>query len=231
MTATFFRFPHTPHIAWMGAIPPREDKVLLQCEVDELLSRDVVVEEKIDGANLGLSLSSAGELQVQNRGGYLVSPYKGQFSRLGEWLAWKEADLRDGLGQSLIAFGEWCAARHTLYYDKLPDWWLLFDVYDRREGRFWSTRRRDQWAAELRLKTVPELQRGRTTMAQLHSRLAHDRSRFGAEHIEGLVVRTQNDDWVVGRGKLVREDFTQAITDHWRSRRIEWNRIGAIAPV
>ncbi|MGV3590570.1 MAG: DNA ligase, partial [Gammaproteobacteria bacterium] len=24
----FFRFPHTPHIAWLGAGMPRDDKVL-----------------------------------------------------------------------------------------------------------------------------------------------------------------------------------------------------------
>ncbi|WP_257945770.1 RNA ligase family protein, partial [Pseudomonas plecoglossicida] len=52
-------------------------------------------------------------------------------------------------------FGEWCAARHSLDYGTLPDWFLLFDVYDRSTGRFWSTVRRDALAAEAGLATVP----------------------------------------------------------------------------
>jgi len=67
----FFRFPHTPHLAWLGPGAPRDDKVLTPAEVRELLNGEVVVEEKIDGANLGLSLAPDGSLRAQNRGQYL----------------------------------------------------------------------------------------------------------------------------------------------------------------
>ena len=43
----FFRFPHTPHVAWLGARVPRDDKLLSPQEVDELLADEVVIEEKI----------------------------------------------------------------------------------------------------------------------------------------------------------------------------------------
>ncbi|HRH77397.1 MAG TPA: RNA ligase family protein, partial [Cellvibrionaceae bacterium] len=83
----FFRFPHTPHIAWLGEGSPRDDKVLAPNEASSLLANDVVVEEKLDGTNIGFSLGLDGQLQVQNRGQYLVAPYTGQFSRLTNWLA------------------------------------------------------------------------------------------------------------------------------------------------
>jgi hypothetical protein len=35
----------------------------------------------------------------------------------------------------------------------------------------------------------------------------------------------EDEDWLLARGKLVRADFTQAIEGHWRSRKLEWNRI------
>src|SRR5690606_32433425 len=127
----FFRFPHTPHIAWLGTCAPRDDKVLSPDEVDELLSVEVVVEEKLDGANLGLSLTPAGVLRAQNRGQYLVEPHAGQFSRVPAWLAQHGEQLHAVLDPDLILFGEWCAARHSLDYAALPDWFLLFDVYDR----------------------------------------------------------------------------------------------------
>src|SRR5574343_518701 len=140
-THDFFRFPHTPHIAWLASGTPRDDKVLTPSEAEALLQHAVVVEEKLDGANMGISFSSEAVLHVQNRGQYLNKPYGGQFSRLYEWLAIREGDLFDALGDRLILFGEWCAAQHSLDYETLPDWFLAFDVYDRDEQRFWSTRR------------------------------------------------------------------------------------------
>lgn len=66
---TFFRFPHTPHLAWLGASKPRADKVLDAEELRTFLASTVVVEEKIDGANLGFSIDGHGKLRGQNRGG------------------------------------------------------------------------------------------------------------------------------------------------------------------
>lgn len=68
---TFFRFPHVPHLAWLGKGQPRDDKVLSPDEAAALLSGEVVVEEKVDGANIGFSASEDGELRAQNRGSYL----------------------------------------------------------------------------------------------------------------------------------------------------------------
>ena len=64
----FFRFPHTPHIAWLASGSPRDDKVLSLEDAEILLAGEVVIEEKIDGANLGFSIGSDGLLCVQNRG-------------------------------------------------------------------------------------------------------------------------------------------------------------------
>ena len=50
----FFRFPHIPHLAWLGSDQPRDDKVLPTAEANVLLSGEVVLEEKLDGANLGV---------------------------------------------------------------------------------------------------------------------------------------------------------------------------------
>ena len=131
--SNFFRFPHTPHIAWLQSGSPRDDKVLTPEEIEDLLRGPVVVEEKLDGANLGFSITPEGQLRAQNRGAYLHAPYTGQFSRLEQWIAQHEDRFFDAIGEELILFGEWCAARHSLDYQCLPDWWLLFDVYDRNE--------------------------------------------------------------------------------------------------
>lgn len=221
----FYRFPHTPHIAWLGEGSPRDDKVLSSSEVAELLAGPVVVEEKLDGANLGFSVRPDGALHAQSRGQYLEAPYHGQFQRLPEWLALHGDGLVAVLGDHLIAFGEWCAARHSLDYPALPDWWLFFDVYDRRQDRFWSTPRRNALASELGLSVVPRFAEARQTVASLCALVATRTSRYRDGVLEGVVIRRENTDWLQARGKLVRREFTQAIDDHWRGRRIQWNRV------
>jgi len=225
----FFRFPHTPHLAWLGAGSPREDKVLDPSQAEALLTGEVTVEEKLDGANLGFSLGEDGQIVAQNRGQYLPRPFSGQFSRLNSWLAQHQDALAAALGKRLMLFGEWCAARHSLRYTKLPDWFLVFDVYDRMDQRFWSSPRRDALAAGLDLAPVPLLSRGRVTLPGLKLLLAQKTSAWGDDPIEGLVVRSEDKDWLLGRAKLVRADFTQAITEHWRHRKTEWNQILAVS--
>jgi ATP-dependent RNA circularization protein (DNA/RNA ligase family) len=65
--------------------------VLSPEDVRSLLGNEVAVEEKLDGANVGLSAPEGGKLRVQNRGHYLEAPYTGQFARLGSWIAAHEA--------------------------------------------------------------------------------------------------------------------------------------------
>lgn len=224
MTA-FLRFPHTPHIEWLGEGVPRDDKVMSAAEVKELLESQVVIEEKLDGANLGFSIGSDGALRVQNRGQYLQEPYGGQFRKLDGWLRKHEDALFDTIGDGLILFGEWCAARHSIQYDRLPDWLLVFDVYDRKTLKFRSTARRNELAASIGLSIVPTVHQGQITLEKLVRLVRSHRSAYRTGSMEGVVVRQESDEWLETRAKLVHPDFTQAIGDHWSKRRMEWNRL------
>lgn len=221
----FFRFPHTPHLAWLGTGASRDDKVLSLAEAKALLTFPVRIEEKIDGANLGISLSEDGDFQLQNRGQYLRQLYRGQFARLDGWLQTKAELLFDAINPNLMIFGEWCAARHSLGYDLLPDWWMVFDVYDRAEGCFWSACRRDSWAADHGLATVATLQIGKFTLQNLTDMVCSIRSRYRKGILEGIVVRSDEAMWNLNRAKLVRADFVQGIGEHWRNRPIDWNHL------
>lgn len=227
---SFYRFPHTPHLAWLGNGPVRDDKVFTPEEAKAFLAQPVAIEEKIDGANIGFSLSTEGSLRIQQRGDYLQAPYHGQFSGLQTWLALHgpdlEAFLQEPEHQSLILFGEWCAARHSVAYTHLPDPFLLFDVADPERQRFWSRNRRDAVAQLLDLATVPLLQDdSRHTLQGLSSEIDQFQSRYHPGPPEGVILRNDDLQWCVARAKLVRPDFTQAIEEHWSSRLIEWNGI------
>lgn len=223
--SNFFRFPHTPHLAWLGEGLPRGDKVLSINEAEDFLAHSLIVEEKLDGANLGVSVDAVGDFRFQNRGQYLQAPYDGQFARLNTWLTSKADLLFDALNQNMLVFGEWCAAQHSLDYDSLPDWWMVFDVYDRATGRFWSASRRDAWAAKNGLSTVPTLAQGHFTKLELIQMLQDFPSGYRKGPLEGIVVRKDGQKWTEARAKLVRADFVQNIGDHWRSRPLVWNRL------
>lgn len=53
----FYKFPSTPHLAILASNVVRGDKVMSDKERYELLERELVVEEKVDGANLGISVT------------------------------------------------------------------------------------------------------------------------------------------------------------------------------
>jgi ATP-dependent RNA circularization protein (DNA/RNA ligase family) len=222
----FFRFPHTPHLAWLGPGQPRDDKVLAAAEAQELLARELVVEEKIDGANLGFSTSEDGELLAQNRGSYLTEETAhAQFRPLWSWLRARRAQLVDALWPDRMLFGEWCYAVHSVQYDALPDWFLGFDVYDRTTGGFWDTSRRDTLLAELGLHPTPRVATGRFALEGLRGLLG--RSNVGGDWMEGVVVRHEHEGLTTRRAKLVRPEFTQAIDAHWSRGRLVPNRLAA----
>jgi len=224
---TFFSFPHTSHLLWLGKQKPRAEKILTDSERTEMLLDELTIEEKIDGANLGFSLELDGKINIQNRGKYLSHPYIGQFKKLPDWLSAHEGLLFDALDENLIVFGEWCAARHSILYTDLPDWWVLFDVYDKRDGRFFSAERRNKWADKANVATVHQVAKGYFDTNMLLDLLVKP-SRYHKGNMEGIVLRYDNESWLVNRAKLVRSEFTQAIGEHWSRKAIEWNKLQAM---
>lgn len=224
MSADFFRFPHTPHVAWLSPGRPRDDKLLLPAEVEVLLSGEVVIEEKVDGANLGFSVDDDGALRAQNRGSFLdLDAPKGQWKPLKRWLASRRYALADALYPQLMLFGEWCYAVHSVRYTRLPDWFLAFDVYDRARNEFWDVERRNALAKKLDLVTVPELGRGKQTVESLMRLLGQSQLTEGPA--EGLYVRREEGGVLTARAKLVRAEFVQTIDDHWSKRTLEENQL------
>ncbi len=223
--STFFRFPHTPHLAWFGNETPRDDKVLSEMEAEDFLARTVVLEEKVDGANLGFSVGDDGEIRAQNRGQFLVRPFSGQFARLNEWITIHEETLFDALGEHLMLFGEWVAAVHSLEYPSLPDYFLVFDVYDKQVQRFWSSTRRNALASRLGLNHIHQVGNGHYRLEALKQMLHKTPSTYRVGSVEGFYLRQEGDDWLMARAKLVHPDFVQSIATHWRSRTLRWNKL------
>ncbi len=224
MNPDFFKFPTTPHLTIFGTGSVREDKVLTERERDEFLQHELIVEEKIDGANLGISFDGSGEVHVQNRGTYLSKPYQGQWKKLDEWLSLKLDRFFDVLHDQYILFGEWCFARHSVIYDSLPSWFVGFDIYDKQNRQFLSCRMRNNLFRQMKICQTPLLGRGRFSLLELKA--LFKKSLFSKTASEGLYLRYDKGIWLGARAKLVRPEFVQAIEIHWSRNGIIPNKLG-----
>jgi ATP-dependent RNA circularization protein (DNA/RNA ligase family) len=223
---SFHKFPHTPHLIWLGEGTPREDKVLSKAEAADFLSGEVVVEEKVDGANLGLSVGPDGRLRAQSRGNFLnPSHCHAQWKPLWPWLAKREDEMAEALGSDLMLFGEWCYAEHTVPYDGLPDWFLSFDVFEISSRRFWSTRRRNDLLCGLGIVSVPEKHRGRGSPQQLPKLIG--KSELGSGPAEGIYLRREDRDYLLQRAKVVGPAFKQQIVEHWTRKPLVPNTLAS----
>lgn len=223
MKEQFFKFPSTPHLALLPGVEVRGDKVMSGSERKDFLRHELVVEEKVDGANLGVSFDAEGNIRAQSRGAYLHLPSRGQWKKLAEWINQRSDALFEQLIDRYILFGDWCYAQHSVVYDRLPDWFLGFDIYDKTTARFLSSTRRDEIFRLIGLFHVPRIGSGHFTLVQLSELLSL--SQLSDEAAEGLYLRFDQGGWLVQRAKLVRPAFIQSVEQHWSRSSIKANRL------
>jgi hypothetical protein len=233
------KYPRTPHLAGSRLQPGDED--LAQTPFAALRGRRLVVEEKLDGANAGISFDADGRLRLQSRGHYLTGgPREQQFAQLKPWAATIAPQLWARLADRYVVYGEWLYAKHTVFYDALPHYFCEFDVLDQHTGRFLSTPARRQLLAGLPIVAVPVLHDGpisspaqltalvgpslcrtpswRSALADAARGARQDPGQVAAEtdaddRMEGLYVKDETDGHVTARYKWVRRSFLTAIAD------------------
>jgi len=220
------KYPRTPHITGSRLQPGDED--LLSVAKEALYWLPLVVEEKLDGSNCGVSFDPQGNLILQSRGNpFTGGPRERQFDLLKRWASHHAAWLRETLGSEYLMYGEWLFARHTIPYDELPHYFLEFDVLDRDSGQFLSTERRQALLAGGPVVSVPVLTAGRNVDFVEHLGRSTCSS---SEAMEGLYLKHEEGGHVLGRFKYVRPSFLQTVADsgeHWMDRPIEQNGLRA----
>lgn len=137
------KYPRTRHV--QGSRLQHGDHDLEAVPWKELAGKHLVVEEKMDGANCGISFSDTGELLLQSRGHYLRGgPREKHFAILKQWSSSRQEELFEVLGSRYVMYGEWLYAKHTYFYDDLPHYFMEFDVLDTETDTFLSTPAREQ---------------------------------------------------------------------------------------
>ena len=147
-------------------------------------------------------------------------------------------------------YGEWLYAKHTVFYDDLPHYFMEFDVLDTCSGSFLSTPRRRRLLKGLPVASAPVLRQGEVpSIGHLESligpsrfirpghverlralcleRNLDPRRALGETDLtglmEGLYIKVEEKGLVSERCKFVRAGFLQAVFSaegHWLDRPI-----------
>ena len=250
------KYPRTPHIQGSRLQPGDED--LSQIQFKDIAGRHMVLEEKIDGANSAISFIGDGELRLQSRGHFLTGgPREKHYDLMKQWAAVHAAAFYEVLGTRYIMYGEWMYAKHAIYYDRLPHYFMEFDIFDRETGRFLDTPSRHELIKDLPVCSVPVLATG--SFSSMDDVLKYlGTSRYISENhledlrakaiamgldadrvlretsdanlMEGIYIKVEENGEVLDRMKYVRADFLQSVEEsgsHWLDRPIIPNGITA----
>ena len=238
MDFKIIKYPRTPHLVGSRLGPGDED--LSQVPFSKILGRNIVIEEKIDGANSAVSFDADGKLLLQSRGHYLDGGYRERhYNLLKQWANINKELFHSVLGCRYIMYGEWMYAKHTVFYDALPDYFMEFDIYDREDKVFLDTDRRRELTDKIGIiSSVPVLDRGvfkktekilsyigdsnyitdnhSEVLAKLAERQGLDVERQlketdSSKTMEGLYIKVEEGGCVVERYKYVRASFLQCI--------------------
>lgn len=247
------KYPRTRHVQGSRLQPGDED--LHAVAIGKIASLPLVIEEKLDGANCGISFADDHELRLQSRGHYLTGgANERQFALLKAWVTRHQKAMFDVLGSRYVMYGEWLYAKHTIFYDALPHYFLEFDVWDREHARFLSTAARAALLAGLPVASAPVIASGTFRSFQQfigpsHFKTSDCVARFAAHcealgypvdralletdasrNMEGLYLKWEEEDEVRGRFKFVRASFLTAVVDsgtHWQDRPVIPNLLRA----
>jgi hypothetical protein len=202
----------------------------------------LIVEEKLDGTNVGIHFLSSGRLFLQCRGHEITEGMHPQYDLFKQWTAVKQPVLEEMLQDRFILFGEWLYARHSVHYRALPHYFFEFDIYDKEVEVFLSLEQRSAMLEGTGIHTVPVLHQVPATEKQLQALIstsAYDAEfvhpgKYGTDNrMEGLYLRTESDGAVTGRAKIVRPEFVEKIKEstHWQHQQMVPNELAPDADI
>lgn len=237
----FVKYPRTPHL--FGSKGTDDDKHLGEAESARFVADgSLIVEEKLDGTNVGIHFTADGTMNLQCRGHLITEGMHPQYDLFKQWAAVKRHALEERVEDRFIVFGEWLYAKHSIHYRRLPHYFFEFDIYDKQTRTFLSLERRLALLEGAGVVTVPVLHTGAADRQRLEgligpswfeSRFENPMTRRDDNVMEGLYLRTEAEGVVTGRAKFVRPEFVEKVkqSTHWQSQAMTPNVLQAGADI
>jgi hypothetical protein len=163
----------------------------------------VIVQEKLDGSNVGIGKLN-GEIIAVSRSGYLAStsPYP-QHHLFADWVALNRCRFESMLIEGERLCGEWLAQAHGTRYDLRHEPFVAFDLFREGQRILWEEFRDRCWKADI---TIPAQLHfgGACPVDMILSRLGEHGHHGAIDQAEGAVWRCERKGQVDFLGKFVR---------------------------
>lgn len=214
------KYNRTYHVPWSEGAT-NDDKIAK--DISHLISERIIITEKIDGSNVCLEKEGC---FARTHSGPPTHPSFDGFKAL-------HAQIKHLIPDYIQVFGEWCYALHSISYDKLPHYFLMFGarVTDSKASAWYSWPDVKDVATKLNVPTVPVLWSGTVSSEKELKEIVNDLvtkpSCFGPVR-EGVVIRKESpfldEEFSNCQMKWVRKNHVQT-SEHWRNQQIVKNKL------
>lgn len=193
-----YKYPRTYHLPFSEGCTSDDKKLLTDAHFDKV---EVVVTEKMDGENITIY-----------RDGFHARSLDSKHKEYHSWLIREMQKFAYNIPEGYRICGEYLFAQHSIPYDSLPSYFLVFSVWDGDTCLSWDDT--EIICEELGLQTVPVLWRTQYNTTEIKALAEKVTARGG----EGIVVRYAGefkyDEFDKNLAKYVRKNHVQ--TDkHW----------------
>lgn len=191
--------------------PLKKKKCLAEVEVKELLSGHTIFEEKVDGGVVGIAWDGEKHLAIGKHSMINYDDNSKKFYGFNSWI-YEHYEKIEKIPLGHIIYGEWLRAQHNIFYDKLSDYFLAFDIWD--GNRFLDLYNRSEFLNKLGFAEVPFIYSGddldvEDILCVADGLSISNKSRFSSNEIfEGVVIKNYEKNLM---GKYVRREFPESI--------------------
>lgn len=211
MTA-FIKYPRTPHLPWS---PGRSSDDIYLSTDETLIGLQVVVTEKMDGENTSLYKQGVHHRSLDDK----------NYHPSRTWVKNLHAQIAYQLPAGFRICGENLYAQHSLRYESLPTYFMVFSMWSNTLCLSWDETLR--WTEKLGLTVAPVLYEGE------YSRKAIESLSVDTSVSEGYVVRNrdsfQYEDFDKNIAKWVRKDhIVDSGTTHWMTKKVIPNGVDKV---
>jgi hypothetical protein len=193
-----YKYPRTYHFLWSPGTTS-DDRFLRS--IDQFLGKEIVATEKMDGENTTMYPDHIHARSLDSN----HHPSRTAIKQL-------HGQIKHNIPEGFRICGENMYAKHSIFYDKLPSYFLVFSIWNGDICLSWDETK--EYCALLGLMTVPELYRG-VWNEDIIKTLFTGASTYGPEQ-EGYVVRTTEsflfNDFINHVGKFVRAKHVRTST-------------------
>ena len=210
-----------PRIQHIKSSHPTSDDLIIKANI---FPSEWIVTEKIDGTQISFEIVDGNLLIKKRKRDLMKGNIDAQFHPLSKWIYSKFEGIKKVIKEDYRVFGEWLFHKHTIPYNILPDWFVAFDIMDKKSGKFINFYDMCKMVKEMDLQHVPILFDGEIKREEEIPNFIKQ-SQFSDEEMEGVVLHSLDGKF---RYKYVTGIFREMMgvdTTKWKYRERTLNNI------